>query len=267
MKSPSPAWFTARPLDSYPAGGDDGDAEDSSVYHGSPSWTQRVLAPDGFLVSLSRLQCVRVLAGITLSFVLVWFMFTAFFHEVLLRWEGVPPGLWSDEGTLKIGKTPFHLKGVSWYGFEGPTNCLEGLEKNSLDNILDIVATHNFNALRIPLAFDKWRTNPLIPTKSISAFANPDLKHLPYRKLIRVVIERAASKNILILLDIHRLDATVWPSDGKWFSADVTAENLISMWEELAREFGSQWNVMGADIFNEACLDAFCTSFAVSIWP
>lgn len=251
MKSPSAAWFTARPLDSYPPGDDEVHVEDSSEFHGAPSWMERVLAPEGVIVSLSRLRYLRILAGVTAALVFICFMFTSVLRDALLRWEGVPPGLWSDDGVLKVGKTPFHLKGISWYGFEGPTNCLEGLDKNSLDNILDIVARHNFNALRIPLALDKWSTNPPIGTKSISSFANPELKRLPYRELIRVVVERAASKNILVLLDMHRLDASVWPSDGKWFSEAVSAESLITVWEELAQEFGSQWNVVGADIFNE----------------
>lgn len=257
MRSPSPGWFTARPLDSYPTADEDGGAEDTSVFYGAPSWTYRFFAPLSSVVLFSRHPCSRLVAVLVLSCVAAWCTLASFFHDTLFRWEGIPPGLWSHEGTLKVGKAVFHLKGVSWYGFEGPTHCLEGLNKNSLGNILDVVARHNFNALRLPLAFDKWKKNPLIASTAISSFANPDLKRLPYRKLVRAVIERAASKNILVLLDMHRLDASIWPSDGKWFSSDVSPENLIGMWEELAREFGSQWNVIGADVFNEVCLTRF----------
>jgi aryl-phospho-beta-D-glucosidase BglC (GH1 family) len=239
----SPAWFTSRPLSSYPAD-DEGELDDPFFARETPA------------ASTASFNGKRVLGfGLisVLGILLSLFVMSPLVRDTLMGLRSVPPGLWSNNGVLMIGKEQFHLKGVSWFGFEGPTNCLEGLStgENSLDNILDIVRVHNFNLLRLPLALDKWLENPSMAPTCISAFANPDLKLHPYRRLIRLVIERAAEKDLLVLLDLHRLDSNIWPSDGKWSSKAVSPEIVVTFWENLAVEFGRQWNVVGADIFNE----------------
>lgn len=250
----SPAWFTARPLASYPSADTDEEPGDTSFYHGVPSLARHFCDPGAAATLLNRRRYSSLALVVVLGVVVAWLLLVSVFQDAAMRWQGIPPGLWSHDGSLKIGREPFYLKGVSWYGLEGPTHCLEGLTKNSLNNILDILVRHNFNALRIPFAFDKWNQDPRTEATAISSFANPDLKLLSYRQLMRVVVQRAADRNILVLLDMHRLDAKKWPSDGKWMSDAVSSESLIKMWEQVAREFGRQWNVIGADIFNEVSI-------------
>lgn len=241
----SPAWFSARPNDSYP----DSDLEDeleglrhNGVYlppRSDYSLSARLRKPFSFLA--------LVLCALALGFITV---FTYRNYEL----HGVPAGLYSKNGVLYAGFDPFHVKGISWYGMEGETHCFEGLDRNSLSNILALLKEHNFNAIRIPLALDNFLRDPVVKGESVSTFANPGLKLVTYRELLRAVVKRAAEYDILVLLDLHRLEAKLWPTDGLWYSDSADVETVISVWERLATDFVSSWNVIGADVFNEVRL-------------
>lgn len=67
-------------------------------------------------------------------------------------------------------------------------------------------------------------------------------------------VVEASARGLLILLDMHRLRAQVWPDPrGLWYEQDEdpSAPRLRSAWRVLARRFCSHWNVVGADLFNE----------------
>lgn len=162
---------------------------------------------------------------------------------------GLPVGLWSNGGVLTVGKDErFRLKGISWYGMEQNEHCFEGLDKVTMDSILDIVEEHGFNALSVPLAANMYEKNPTIGAECIGTFLNSDLKTLKYRTLLRHFIDKAAKRNLLVMLDLHRVDSNVWPGDGKW---EEHEQKILDFWTDLTRQYANQWNVLGADIFNE----------------
>jgi endoglucanase len=248
---PSPAWFTTRPLDSYPDPEQDGgdgavDDDDTSMFFGRQSACQ--IACHRLLWADRRR---RVALLLLIGAALVAFLCGRTLYDAASGLRHVPPGLWSNNGVLTVGKSPFHLKGISWYGMEHELHCLEGLDRNSLSNILGTLVSHDFNALRIPLALDNFNRDRLLGSNAISTFANPDLTSVTYRQLLRLVVERAAEHNILVLLDLHRLDSRTWPSDGKWYNKDTSMNDVIVFWEKLATDFRDQWNVIGADVINE----------------
>jgi hypothetical protein len=63
---------------------------------------------------------------------------------------------WTANGKkIKVNGRPFHLKGVSWFGFELQQGMLMGLEQRRLDEILQFLQDNGFNALRLPFS-TKW---------------------------------------------------------------------------------------------------------------
>lgn len=252
MKS-SAAYFTHRPLSSYPPEDDDEERqqnEDPGVFAGvlhEPSSAPERLG----MWWQQQHRRTKALCGVLVLAVLFAVVGEAL-YVLVTGLRGVPPGLWSRHGVLTVGKdTPFHIKGASWYGMEHERHCLEGLDKTGLTNVLNELVRQDFNALRIPLALDSFNRDPLVDASSVSTFANPDLSSITYRQLLREVVQRAAERNILIMLDLHRLDSKKWPTDGKWVPEHLGIEGVYSFWRELATEYRDQWNVMGADLFNE----------------
>lgn len=246
----SESWFSARPNDSYPDS--DGDDELELFRPHLPTYASRPPSRFTFLKNFSTKRLLGVLAlvaALPLLYILI--------RTALRRFElrHIPPGLYSSAGVLHAGLDPFHIKGISWYGMEGPEHCFEGLHKNSLGNILNVLRTHDFNAIRVPIALDNFIRDPVVHGSSISTFANPELNILNYRELLKAFVRRAAEKEILVLLDLHRLEAKVWPTDGLWYSKKTDEEMVISVWERLAKDYRNEWNVIGADLFNEVCGD------------
>ena len=67
-----------------------------------------------------------------------------------------------------------------------------------------------------------------------------------------LLIRHAARAGILVLLDLHRLVSAIWPDPaGLWYSNLVPETAVRAAWVVLARRFCGEWNVMGADLFNE----------------
>jgi endoglucanase len=131
---------------------------------------------------------------------------------------------------------------------------MEGLATQGIDDILDIVSSLDINAIRVPLALDSWQENPGLDAECMPLFSTATEKYSRpknYRELLSFIVTRAAAHNILILLDLHRLEANVWPTDGLWYSSKSSASDVLSFWRAVAVEHKSSWNVIGCDVFNE----------------
>lgn len=207
-------------------------------------------------VKRSRFRCVGWWILGILIFVLVVAATALIFkrdslYTALLRKQGVPPGLYSRDGQLYVGKdTQFRIKGFSWYGFEEPSHVPGGMLRTSARSIFEFANKYNFNAIRIPLSVESLVANPL-PSGGITPFQNPELTGLPYMEMVLALVRMASEYNILILLDIHRLESHEIQSKGFWYSDAVPEERLLHVWQRLCDTFKDEWNVMGADLFNE----------------
>lgn len=163
------------------------------------------------------------------------------------------PDFTASRGLVLLNGKKLHVKGVSWFGFEGDNAIADGLWQHSVDSYLDFLVANQFNALRMPLAFNNVLLNPR-PLKSMLS-AEPSFLGKTSLALLEKIVIRAAQKGILVLLDMHRLNSSLWPDPhGLWYNDQVTFEMLKSAWTELARRFCRHWNVFGADIFNEVHL-------------
>ena len=113
------------------------------------------------------------------------------------------------------------IRGVSWFGFEGAGAMVDGLWVQPMAFFVRFVAAQGFNALRIPLAADHIAKNPKIkPDMCTKDPAMLELAHAGGRYLDAVerLVILAAHAGLLVILDMHRLEANVWPDpDGLWY--------------------------------------------------
>ena len=84
-----------------------------------------------------------------------------------------------------------------------------------------------------------------------------------YREMLLVVVRAAARQGLLVLVALHRLRRTYatptaaaeWPGawDGWWYddAAKLPEAQVAEHWGQVASYFCTEWNVFGADIFNE----------------
>lgn len=159
--------------------------------------------------------------------------------------------------SLLIDGSPVQLRGVSWFGFEGEGAMVDGLYYNSMSHYVAFLRAHGFNALRVPLAMDLVGQN--LPLHADMVNHDPVLSALPsarYFDGLDRLVSLCAEAGILVMLDVHRLESTVWPDPrGLWYrgspaAADVNSE-LLDAWETLLPRYCGQWNFFAADLFNE----------------
>ena len=58
----------------------------------------------------------------------------------------------AENSTIFANGSPLAIKGVSWFGLEGPNGVLGGLDLRPLDEVLNFLVAHDFNAIRLPLS-------------------------------------------------------------------------------------------------------------------
>ena len=169
------------------------------------------------------------------------------------------------DGRLHANGKVFMLRGVNWYGPEGTSRILEGLDKRPMDDIFADLNFMGFNAVRLLFSAQEWMENaPLFWADAENDFLrlNPVLRGVDYRQMLGIVMQSAARHGILVLFALHRLrqsySATVpgaWPGDwnGLWFEGpgEYSEDNVADMWEQVAHYYCGMWNLMGVDLMNE----------------
>lgn len=153
------------------------------------------------------------------------------------------------KGKIQANGKPFHVKGVNWFGYEEVGEVLHGLwGEMTMDFALDFIQEHNFNAIRIPYAVETLLNNPIIPADRVSS--QPELGGLRMIETMKVLVEKAAERNLLIMFDAHRLR----PADGIsdiWYDSLTSKADAKAAWAMLADTFCGSWNVFAADLKNE----------------
>ena len=160
------------------------------------------------------------------------------------------PDFTAAKGSLLLNGRRLHVKGVSWFGFEGDNAILDGLWQYPIESYLDFLEKNQFNALRLPLALNNILSNP-VPSSSMLT-AEPALMGKTSLHMLEHVVGLAGRRGILVMLDIHRLNSSLWPDpQGLWYNNQMTLDTLEGAWVHLARRFCRHWNTFAADIFNE----------------
>ena len=133
----------------------------------------------------------------------------------------------SKNGKLFLNEERFHLKGLNWFGFETSDYVVHGLWQVSMDSLFDFITKNKFNAIRIPFSVE-LALNPLTKPKSttISYKLNMDLINKTALEILDLLIDKAANRGIVILLDQHRLAANDGISE-LWTNSTYPEDKII----------------------------------------
>lgn len=145
-----------------------------------------------------------------------------------------------------------HLKGISWFGLETPDLAPNGMWVNSMKFYMDTLATEGFNVLRVPFSaqwilyhFDDYPDMGFVS-------ADPLNQHKKAIEILDNLMDMAHDRNILILLDLHRLNwayiSQLWydPNDGAF-----TEEHFFTTWFKILDRYHKHPALWGLDLLNE----------------
>ena len=153
--------------------------------------------------------------------------------------------------------TRLRIRGAAWFGMESKSCVIGGAAQQAIEVSADWLKSNGFNAVRLPLAADailQPRTHPCLSLgdRAQVRMHNLALGSLDYVEQVQEIARTLAEAGVLLLLDMHVLEAGKWPDGGAVGGAGITT--LRAAWERLADalcDAEDYWNVMGADLKNE----------------
>lgn len=144
------------------------------------------------------------------------------------------------------------ISGVSWFGSETPDMTPNGMWVHNMTFYMDLMAAQNFNVIRIPFSSElvlyHWDDYPSPGFVS----ASPDQQHKKAIEILDDVFDHAHARNMLILLDLHRLNDQYIselhydPNDGRFTSA-----TFIETWFKMLDRYHQHPALWGVDLLNE----------------
>jgi endoglucanase len=144
------------------------------------------------------------------------------------------------------------LTGVNWFGFETDTFIPHGLWARSMDSMLDQIKTAGFNTLRIP--FSTAMLDPANVPNGFDAALNPDLVGKSALEVLDILISKAGSRGLRVILDRHRPDQN--GQSALWYTAAVPESKWIADWVMLAQKYKDNVTVVAFDLHNEPHAEA-----------
>ena len=163
--------------------------------------------------------------------------------------ESSLPDFTAAGGVLMADGKELELRGISWFGLEGGGAMVDGLWEHSIAHYMSQMSELGINALRLPVAVDNVLLDPRPTT---SAWRDAEAARARALGALKLLVRRAASAGILVLVDMHRLVGSIWPDPGGlWYNELVPEAAVHAAWRRIAALLCSEWNVIGADLFNE----------------
>jgi aryl-phospho-beta-D-glucosidase BglC (GH1 family) len=153
--------------------------------------------------------------------------------------------------------SPVRLQSVSWFGFEGGDGVIDGLwMSRSYTDYLDQIKSLGFNSVRLPFASESlgYTPNTTDPNGSNYTYLsseNADFLGKTTLEMMDLLIDYAASIDLMIVLDHHRMSLGVGTENGLWYDNSWTVDDWVSGWEMLADRYADKTHVVGADLQNE----------------
>ncbi|MBG31090.1 MAG: glycoside hydrolase [Phycisphaerae bacterium] len=168
----------------------------------------------------------------------------------VLAADKLPPTPFSTKGAKIVDAkgAPVLVRGVSWFGMETETHVPHGLWARGYKETLQHISEMGFNLIRLPFSLNALRSRK-ISGIDFNKGSNRDFQGKTPLQAMDLVIEEARRRNLLILLDFHRLNDREIPE--LWYGDGYTEKDWIDTWLMLAKRYRKQANVIGADIKNE----------------
>ena len=100
-----------------------------------------------------------------------------------------PPGFQTgSNGYLMSSGKRFTIKGINWWGMEGPARTFGGLKLRSMNGILDFVQEQGFNAIRVLVNHRAVMINGKIPAGEFDEGRTPELVNLRYLDQLELMV-------------------------------------------------------------------------------
>lgn len=158
-----------------------------------------------------------------------------------ILWSSFNHSIWFDS------KTPFHLKGVNWFGYEGDCRIVNGLWVQQMDFFLETLSKYQFNSIRIPFGYETVMTWEL-PPNILCLTMNPWLISMNVRDSLHVLFQKTLQLNITILLDFHTISTVITEHPT---TTSVSLDQIVKMWHRIFEQFSRYPNFIGVDLKNE----------------
>ncbi len=140
------------------------------------------------------------------------------------------------------------LRGVNWFGMETDVHVPHGLWKRDYKNMLAQIKNLGYNVVRLPYSVLGLRSSN-VSGVDFSIGSNRDLQGKTPLEVMDTIIQEAAQKELLIILDSHRLNESTIPE--LWYGDGFTETDWIDSWKMLAERYQNRANVVAADLKNE----------------
>jgi endoglucanase len=167
--------------------------------------------------------------------------------------EIAPPLHTEGHQILDASGHPVRLTSVNWYGFDQKEFVAGGLDHAPLAAIVEQIREIGVNSVRLPWANETLEKNPLVPEYAVAA--NPQFKGKHAMDVMDAVVAALAHAHIMVILDNHvsRADWCCSETDGNglWYNNEYPESNWLADWQTIAKRYGDQPWVVGADLRNE----------------
>ena len=147
---------------------------------------------------------------------------------------------------------PWHIQGISWFGFETQDMVMNGLWSHPMTFYMDLLQQEGFNAMRVPFSsewilyhFDSYPYDGLLGS-------DPERQHKKSIEILDDVFDMAHTRGIRILLDLHRLK---WDYISElWYSTvdeRFTSDTFLQAWYAVLDRYQGHPALWGVDLLNE----------------
>jgi len=181
-------------------------------------------------------------------------IFKLFTVAALGALPAIPVHGWHTQGGSILNEQgqPFHIRGMSWFGFETQDFVVNGLWKHPMDFYLGVLKEIGVNVLRVPFSAE-WILyhKDLYPCEGMVA-GDPEHQHKTSWHILEQLFDKAAAQDLYIILDLHRLHkeyiSELWysPTDRQF-----TEEGFFNTWFTMLDHFGNRTNLFAVDLLNE----------------
>merc|ERR1719400_2796167 len=88
---------------------------------------------------------------------------------------------------------------VNWYGAHMEGHVVNGLERQSVENISNTIASLGFNCVRLPFSLEQFYDNPTVEAGRLTA--NPGLEGQTSLEVLEAVVEGLTQAGLMVVLN------------------------------------------------------------------
>ncbi len=143
---------------------------------------------------------------------------------------------------------PVQLKGINFHGIETDCRVPHGLWFHNLDYYLDLLQSHHFNAIRVPLSYEVM-SNLDMPVNDACLTADTRFMRSRIGDFIDTFLDMSWERNMAIIFDMHTIGGNITECPT---TTGVTRQDVTNAWKNIISRFGRHQALMGVELKNEA---------------